>query len=99
MTRMYILDSAKKVIHNSDFIERFAISIKPDAVLICAAVSMDKPLLTIGKYADEVEARDAFKDLFAALCGGASYFEMPDSIMFHQEREKRDARTKRKGGS
>ena len=96
---MYILDSAKKVIHNSDFIERFTISVKSDAVLICAAVSMDKPLLTIGKYADDAEAKDAFKDLFAALGGGAAYFEMPDSVMFHQERAAHDARTRRKGGS
>lgn len=96
---MYILDSAKKTIHNSDYIERFTISAKSDAVLICAALSMDKPLLTLGKYADDAEAQDAFQDLFSALGGGAAYYEMPDSVLFHGEREKKDARTKRKGGS
>lgn len=62
-------------------------------------VTMHQLILALGKYADVEEARDAFCDLFSALGGGASYYEMPDSVLFHGQREKKDARTKRRGGS
>lgn len=96
---MYIMDSAKKTIHDTAFIERITLSVKPDAALVCAAVSTDKPLLTLGRYANEVEARAVLLELFAALGHNADYFEMPDSTLYSPEQEIRDARTRRKGGS
>lgn len=96
---MYILDSAQKTIHNSDFIERYTIVAKEDAVLICAALSMDKPLLTLGKYESEEEARRIIAELLAELGRGANYYEMPDSPLFHEQREIKDRRIRRRGGS
>ncbi len=96
---MYILDSAQKTIHNSDFIERYTISPKEDAVLICAALGMDTPLVTLGKYESEAEARHIIMELFGELSRGATYYEMPDSRLFHDQREIKDHRIRRRGGS
>ena len=96
---MYILDSAQKTIHNSDVFERYTISLKENVVLICAALATDKPALTLGKYESEKEARQVLLDLFANLGGGARYYEMPDSPLFHDQREIKDRRIRRRGGS
>lgn len=97
---MYILTSDAKSIIDSRFVERFCIVEKPDAVLIIASYSVDHAV-TIGKYADRKEADDAFSRLFNNLVGndGSVPFSMPDSVLFHGEKWKRDARTPRKGGS
>ena len=73
---------------------------KQDVVLIIASYSAYLAV-TIGKYADRKEADDAFFKLFNSLAGNDSSvpFTMPDSVLFHGESWKRDARTKRKGGS
>lgn len=94
---MYILTSDKKSIVDSNFVERFCTVEKPDAVLIIASYSVDRAV-TIGKYANYQEAKDAFYGLFTCIKSGSDY-EMPDSVLFHGEKQKRDARTKRKGGS
>lgn len=94
---MYILTSDKKSIIDSNFVERFCTVEKPDAVLIIASYSADRAV-TIGKYANYREAIDAFHGLFTCMKSGSDY-EMPDSVLFHGESRKRDARTKRKGGS
>lgn len=96
---MYILASDRKTIHDSVFLQRITISVKSDAVLICGALSMDKPLVTLGKYRDEAEARAVLLDLLGELGRDAGTYEMPDSELFHREREVRDARVRRKGGS
>lgn len=97
---MYILTSDGKGILDSRFVERFCIVEKPDVVLIIASYSADMAV-TIGKYADRKEADDAFFKLFNSLAGNDSSvpFTMPDSVLFNGEIWKRDARTKRKGGS
>lgn len=94
---MYILTSDGKNIIDSNFVERFCVVKKPDAVLIIASYSADRAV-TIGKYADEKEALGAFRGLFASITSGTDY-KMDDSVMFHGERWARGARTKRKGGS
>ncbi len=96
---MYILTGNKKEIVNAEFVERFCIVTKPDVVLIIASYSDVRPPVTIGKYANEKESEEALGDLFGALSGGASYYTMPESTLFAEEQWKRDARTKRKGGS
>ncbi len=97
---MYILNHQKNCIHNSEDIQRFAIVPKEDGVwLISAAISTREPLLTLGRYYSKTKAEEVFGDLFAALGGGASYFEMPTQSDVNEEAKKHDARVKRKGGS
>ena len=96
---MYILAGNKKEIVNAEFVERFCIVTKPDAVLIIASYSDVRPPVTIGKYVNEKESEEVLGDLFGALSGGASYHTMPESTLFALKQWKRDARTKRKGGS
>lgn len=97
---MYILMSDRKSIVDSAFVERFCIVEKPDACLVVASYSADRAV-TIGRYADRKEADAAFSGLLNSLVGnsGTYLFTMPDSVLFHSEERKRDARTKRKGGS
>lgn len=94
---MYILTSDGKSIIDSNFVDRFCIVEKFDAILIIASYSADRAV-TIGKYANYREAVDAFHGLFTCIKSGSDY-EMPDSVLFHGEKWKRDARTTRKGGS
>lgn len=96
---MYILSGNKKEIINSDFVERFLIAIKPDTALVIASYSDVRPPVTMGKCADENEGIEVLSDLYGALSGGAAYYQMPESKLFSEEKWKRDARTKRKGGS
>lgn len=97
---MYILTSDHKNIVDSGFIERFCIVEKPDACLIVASYSADRAV-TIGRYSDRKETDAAFGSLLNNLAedGDAYAFTMPDSVLSHGEKWKRDARTKRKGGS
>lgn len=96
---MYILDANKKTIHNSEFIQRFTISMKEDACLICAALSTTEPLLTLGRYFSEEKAKEVLLSLYAALAGGATYFDMPLHSDVEEAARKMDARQKRRGGS
>lgn len=96
---MVIMSADGKQIINSDIPERFCMVEKPDAVLIVASYRDDRPPVTMARYSDMDEARDAMGALMAALAGGQSCFYMPLSRLFDQERTIHDARTKRKGGS
>lgn len=97
---MYILTSDRKSIVDSNFVERFCVVEKPDACLIVASYSADRAV-TIGRYADWKEADTAFNSLLNNLVGNSDTyaFTMPDSVLYHGEKRKRDARTTRKGGS
>lgn len=98
---MYIMTSNGAQIVNADFVERFAIAEKPDAVLIVASYTSatTPPPVTIGRYKDRKEAHDALGKMFVALSNKDDCFTMPDSLLFYEEHIKKDARTKRKGGS
>jgi len=96
---MYILALDGKQILNSDFAERFCICEKEDAALIVASYGNMRPPITVARYRDDKEARDALYALLGALGGGQLYFIMPDSTLYYEEPIKKDARTKRKGGS
>lgn len=96
---MYVLNASKTVIHNTDYIERFHMVDKGDAVLIIASQRHGDQPDTLGRYGTVSEARSVLLDLFTALYGGASCFEMPQSVRDAGEIHVKDARTKRKGGS
>lgn len=96
---MYIIDASKQVIHNSEFIQRFHIVKKPDAWLIISSVEHDKMADTLGRYFSEAEAKDVLEQLLKALVTEEKAFEMPRSLNQDTYERKRDARTKRKGGS
>ena len=95
---MYIRTQDSRQIVDSGYVERFCIVIKPDAVLIIASYSENRAV-TIGKYADKTEARDAFDALYYAILNDDMAFDMPQSRLFLGEQTKRDSRIKRKGGS
>lgn len=96
---MYILSGDKKGIINSEFCERFMVVVKPDAALIIGTYNDARNPVTISRYADEREAMQTLGDLYGALANGAAYYTMPESSLYATEAWKRDARTKRKGGS
>lgn len=96
---MYIMAAGGKQIVNSEFVERFCISEKEDSALIVASYSDVRPPVTMARYKDVKEARRAIGELMGALAGGQTYFDMPESILYYEEHIKKDARTKRRGGS
>lgn len=95
---MHIMTSDKKSIVDASFVERFCLVEKPDAYLIIASYSAERAV-TIGKYADREECYGVLFSLYNALAADDPIFSMPDSRLFGEEHIKKDARTKRKGGS
>lgn len=98
---MYIMTNNESQVINSDFVERFVIVEKPDAALIVASYTSasEPPPVTIGRYKDRKEAKDALRDMFSALASKFYCYTMTDSVLHFEEHIKKDARTKRKGGS
>lgn len=98
---MWIVSADEKQALQSDDIQRLVIVQKSDAALIVASYSSgnDLPPVTMGRYRDTKEAKDALFELVNAAAGGQAVFYMPDTVLFHEELKKRDARTRRKGGS
>lgn len=96
---MYILSNGRKEIVNSSYVERFCLAEKEDAVLIVASYGSSRPPVTMGRYADRAEAMKALDALFWSLSRQEPSFEMPESSLFAAEVRKRDARTRRRGGS
>lgn len=96
---MYILNERGLEILNSDFIQRFAIAQKPDAALIVASYGETERPITMGRYKNLTEAKDVLMRLYAALRNGEPDYELPPSSYYDNESIRRDARTKRKGGS
>lgn len=97
---MYIMSLNGKEIVNSDFVERFRIDEKDDCDLIIASYSASMRPVTMARYPKtKKEALSALSELFVALTGGQQSFYMPMSTLYDGERIKKDARTKRRGGS
>lgn len=96
---MYILSNGGKEIINSGYVERFCMAEKEDAALIVASYGSSRPPVTMGRYADKPEAMRALESLFWSLSRQEASFEMPESTLYTYEARKRDARTKRRGGS
>ena len=96
---MYILSGDKKQIINSDFVERFCISEKPDAALIVASYDKNAKVVTVARYRDLREAQKVLGELLCAIAGGQAYYTMPESLLYAEQRISKDARIKRKGGS
>ena len=96
---MYIMNAMQNTVLNSNFVERFLVADKGDAALVIASYSQDRRPVTMGRYKDKKEAQEALGSLFSALYGGQTGFTMPDSVLYYEQIEKKDSRTKRKGGS
>lgn len=95
---MYIMNSYETEVLNSDFVERFCLVEKSDACLIVASYGADR-CVTIGRFANKAEASDALRMLYGSLAEGHSYFDVPASTLYAEQTTKKDARTRRRGGS
>lgn len=96
---MYIINEHSGAIVNSDYVMDFHLSDTSDSTLISVQMrGVDKPR-TLERYKDRKEAMDALELLFRALELNEVSFRMPESLYYFEETIKRDARTKRKGGS
>ena len=84
---MYILSGDKKQIINSDFVERFCISEKPDAALIVASYDKNIQLVTVARYRDLREAQKVLGELLCAIAGGQAYYTMPESLLYAERRQ------------
>lgn len=96
---MYILNERGLELLNSDFVQRFVIVRRPDAALVIASYGADDRAVTLGRYKDLREAKEVLMGLYTALRNGEPDYELPLSSYYDEAAVKRDARTKRKGGS
>lgn len=96
---VYILNQSGTEIHNSEFVERFCIAIKPDASLIIASTGRETQPVTMGRYKNIKEAQKVLFELFYAISHGETSYELPLSEVVAPEKRIKDARVKRKGGS
>lgn len=96
---MYILTHDAKQIVNSEFVERLCVAAKDDAALVIASYDDKRPPVTLTRCATLAEAKDALYDLLTALSAKQRHYIMPETLYYAAERKKKDARTKRKGGS
>ena len=90
---MWILNQSQTTLTNTDTGNRFTITKKEDAVLIHFGEHV------VGRYFTEYEAREVLTSLATAIDRENQYFEFPRSLNQDTLERKRDARTKRKGGS
>lgn len=90
---MWILNQAQTTLTDTETGNRFTITKKEDAVLIHFGEHV------VGRYFTEQEAHNVLVDLVTAINRENLYFEFPRSINQDTLERKRDARTKRKGGS
>ena len=97
---MYIVNQKKTEIINTDFVERFLIVEKNDAVLIVLSYNnTDRPPVTLAKYPCRKDADEVLSGIFEALTSEYKSFECPEMRYFQEYHKKMDARTKRKGSS
>lgn len=96
---MMIISEDGRQCVNADYPERFCLVEKPDATLVIASYRDDRPVVTLGRYKTLGEARGVFSQLIAAFSGDCAVFDMPPSLYYSEQCQKRDARTRRKGGS
>lgn len=96
---MYILNQSQTQIINSEFVERFCVLEKTDAVLILLSYGDERSPVTLARYKDMKEAKEILYDIMLAMSGGQRYYVMQDSRLYAEEHIKKDARVKRKGGS
>lgn len=99
---MYIMVENKQRIFNTDFVWSFAVSKYPDCAAVIASYgTRDGDCKTITRYKDAKEAEDALAELFAAIAGGQTYFYMPGSTYYSEEKIKKmpgqNARVVREG--
>lgn len=95
---MYIMKQNGRVVVNTEYVDHYNVLEKSEAVLVAANLTTGQPI-TLGQYKDAKEARQVLGELYAALIGGQSGFDMPESRLYAEEYIKKDARTKRRGGS
>lgn len=90
---MWILNQARTTLTDTQTGKRFTIAKKEDAVLIHFGEHV------VGRYFTEQEALKVLVDLIVAIDRDSPYFEFPRSYNQDTLERKRDARTKRRGGS
>lgn len=96
---MYIMNERSGAIINSTFVSEFFLTKTSDSTLLSVRWNgIEKPS-TLERYKTYKEATDALGALMRALETEQVTFYMPESLYYFEESVKKDARTKRKGGS
>lgn len=96
---MYVISSDGMRIYNITNFHRIIISNKNDASLVSVIMENESNPLTLGRYKNHKEAKEALNELLKALVDEWIYFTMPDSLLYHEEKIDTKARVKRRGSS
>lgn len=100
---MWFMNGSRRELINTEKVERFVIAEKEDAFLICASYSDDRPSRTVGRYAEESEARTALIGLLEAISKNKEFYFLDANSMAGNYDEKHSGfhgrKPKRHGGS
>lgn len=96
---MYIVNERSGAIVNSNFVSEFYLADTSDSTLISMRLQNAEKPITLERYKNHEEAMRALFQLVQALEDEQITFRMPESLYYLEEHIKKDARTKRKGGS
>lgn len=96
---MFILNDRSGSIVNTDYVREFFLTDTNDSTLFSALFHGSEKFTTLERYKTRKEAMGARDQLARALSDGDTVFHLPESLYYFEERIKKDARTKRKGGS
>lgn len=87
------MNADKTILANTETGKRITVSPKEDAVLIIFEGHV------YGRYFTQHEAKEVLYDLYTSILRNNIGYELPRSFKQDTFERKRDARTKRKGGS
>ncbi len=96
---MWIINSRSGLCVNTRYVIRIFLQDTPDSTLVSAVLAGDDRLCVLERYSDHKEAMSATQHVHWAMEANLDVIDMPDSTYYYEERQVKDARTKRRGGS
>lgn len=97
---MWIANSSTGLLVNTLHIQRIFVLPAPDSALLSAVFPGDAKPITLERYKDKKEALNASAQIAQCIrYGDDSVMDLPVSCYYAEERQVKDARTRRRGGS
>lgn len=96
---MWILNSRSGLCVNTSHVLRIFLQDTTDSTLVSAVIAGGDKICTLERYKNHKEAMAAVAQIRWALSEERPVIDLPDSTYYYEERQVKDARTKRRGGS
>lgn len=97
---MWISNSTTGLLVNTSHIQRIFVLPTPDSALLSAVFPGNERPITLERYKDKKEALNAAAQIAQSIrYGDDGIIDLPVSCYYAEERQIKDARTRRRGGS